>query len=83
MDLAARKDKFVEQFMKIVSIEKIKHFEELMRVENSNDRKVVAYTFDGNPVTQKQYIQNNQDAVDSFKKGEYKTQAEIRKKYSK
>lgn len=49
--------------------------------KTSYDDTVVTQTILGEPITQKEYIDNNNEAVNSFKKGTYKTQSEIRKKY--
>jgi len=82
MDIISRKYKFIEAFMKIKNVEKIEQFEELLRDETAND-DIVAHTIDGHPITRKQYIKNNEDAVASFEKGEFKSQSELRKKYSR
>ena len=82
MDLTRRKNKFIEQFLKIVSPEKLERFEALLQTETSTDNNIVAYTIKGEPLTKKQYINNNNQALESFKKGAFKTQNEMIKKYS-
>lgn len=83
MDLSARKYKFIEQFMKIVSPEKLERFEELLSDTGiENDEEIVAHTIDGKSVTKSQYINNNAEAVTSFEKGAFKTQSQIRNKYT-
>jgi len=82
MDLTTRKNRFVKQFMKVVSAEALERFEQLLKSETSTNNDIVAYTIDGKPLTRKQYIKNNNDAVKSFKNGDFKTQDEMMKKYS-
>jgi hypothetical protein len=83
MDIISRKYKFIEAFMKIKNVEKIEQFEELLRDEIANDNDIVANTIDGQLITRKQYIKNNEDAVAAFEKGEFKSQSELQKKYSR
>lgn len=42
---------------------------------------IVAYTMDGTALSQKEYIENNNQAVASFKKGDFKTQSQMREKF--
>ena len=80
MDLTARKYKFIEQFMKIVNLDKISRLEEILQ-EETNENEVVAYSINGNVITKKEYIARNEEAESSFKKGNYKTQEEMINKY--
>lgn len=48
MDLTARKNKFIKQFMKIVSVEKLERFEEFLRVETNYNKNIVAHTIKEN-----------------------------------
>ena len=45
--------------------------------------EIVAFSIDGKPISKKEYIKRNEQAVDSYKKGNYKTQKEILEKYKK
>lgn len=45
--------------------------------------EIVAFTIDGKPISKEAYIKRNEQAVDSFKKGNFKTQKEILEKYKK
>lgn len=49
--------------------------------ESVVEEDIVAYTTKGEPLTKAQYIDNNEQAVASFKKGDFKTQAQMRQKY--
>ncbi len=80
MDLTPRKDKFIAQFLKVANLENISRFENFLREEISND-DIVAYSVKGKSITRKEYVDSNEEAVASFKKGNFKTQSQIRKKY--
>lgn len=45
------------------------------------DNDVVAYTMDGTALSREEYIENNNQAVASFKKGDFKTQSQMREKF--
>ena len=49
MDLSARKDKFVEDFMKITSLKKLKRLEALLYKDVEDEDFIVAYTVEGKP----------------------------------
>lgn len=82
MDLTTRKYRFIEEFMKIINPEKIKRFEELLNEEHLEDDQIVAHTANGISVTRSQYIKNNEEAVASFKKGDFKTSSQLRDKFT-
>lgn len=46
-------------------------------------KEIVAFTINGTPISKQEYIKRNQQAVNSFKKGNFKTQGEILAKYKK
>lgn len=46
-----------------------------------SDNDVVAYTMDGTALSREEYIENNNQAVASFKKGDFKTQSQMREKF--
>jgi hypothetical protein len=81
MDLTARKYKFIQEFMKIVNPKKIDRLEEILH-EEINKTEIVAYTIDGNAITKEEYIKRNEDALSSFKKGNFKTQQEMMQKFT-
>ena len=82
MEITERKYRFIEKFIKIVNPEKIQRFEELLNSEITNDDEIVAHTIKGQPISRKKYIENNKEAIEAFKRGEFKTQSEIKQKYS-
>jgi hypothetical protein len=82
MDLATRKNKFIEQFEQIKDVNLIERFETFLTKE-LNQKETVAYSIDGNPISKKEYIKRNKQAVDSYKKGNFKTQKELLEKYKK
>jgi rRNA pseudouridine-1189 N-methylase Emg1 (Nep1/Mra1 family) len=82
MDLATRKNRFIEQFEKIKDANLVERFETLLKNE-LNQNEIVAFSIDGNPISKKEYINRNEKAVASFKKGQFKTQKEILEKYKK
>jgi hypothetical protein len=82
MDLATRKHKFIEQFEKIKDANLIDRFETFLKKE-LKQKEIVVYTIDGKPISEREYIKRNEQAVESFKKGNFKTKNELLKKYTK
>jgi len=75
------KDKLIE-IIKSTSDEKyLKVLFDFAKHTNSSDHAIVAYTIDGTPLTCEQYIANNEEAVASFKKGDFKTTSQLREKF--
>lgn len=50
--------------------------------KNSSE-EIVAYSIDGKAISKKEYIKRNEQAVNSYKKGNFKTQEELLNKYKK
>ncbi len=50
--------------------------------ESYNDDETVATTVKGEPVSRKQYILNNEEALATFKEGDFESHEEIKKKFS-
>lgn len=50
--------------------------------EDISGNDIVAHTINGEVITKNQYIQNNNEAVASYQKGDFKTQKEILQKYA-
>lgn len=48
---------------------------------NISKDTVVAYTMEGDALTKEEYIENNNEALASYKKGDFKTQSQMRKKF--
>jgi rRNA pseudouridine-1189 N-methylase Emg1 (Nep1/Mra1 family) len=82
MDLATRKNKFIEQFEKIKDANLVERFETFLKNE-LNQKEIVAFSINGTPISKKEYIKRNEKAVKSFKNGKFKTQKEILEKYKK
>jgi len=80
MDLVTRKKLFIEEFEKISEEEKIARFEALLSKE-INDEQPVANTINGNGITSASYKKRNQQALNSYQKGNIKTSQEMLKKY--
>ena len=78
MDITSRKYKFIEEFMKIVNVEKLERFEQLLRSEK-DDKEIVAYTIKGKPLTKKEYIKQIKEADASINAGEYTTVEDLEK----
>jgi len=51
--------------------------------DSTNLEEIVAYTIKGNPISRKEYLKRNNQAMESFKKGNFKTQKQILEKYNK
>jgi hypothetical protein len=50
--------------------------------EASTDDEVVAYTAEGEALTQAKIVENNKEALQSIEEGHYKSHNEIRQKYA-
>ncbi len=80
MNLAIRKKRFIEKFQTIGEEEKIARLEALLSKE-INSEQPVAHTISGKELTSASYINRNQQALDSYYKGNTKTTPELLKKY--
>ncbi len=79
MDITTRKYKFIEQFMKIVSVEKLERFEQLLRKEIPQKKEIVAYTIQGEPLTKEEYIRLIKEADKSINSGDFITVEDLEK----
>lgn len=79
MDLTARKEKFIAQFMQIASPKKLKRFEDFLRSEMHSDEEIVTHTVQGTPLTKSQYISKIKEADDAIEKGEYTSVEDLEK----
>ena len=82
MDLATRKIKFVEQFLKITTLEKVERLEALLSKVIDDKTEPVAYTMAGEPISAEQYVKNNEEAYQSVKNGDSISHEEMIKRYS-
>jgi hypothetical protein len=81
------KDKIVE---KLDTIEDTKilesvlnYLEKLKKTDYIVNKEIIAYSITGEPISKQDYIIRNKQAVDSYKKGNFKTQKELLEKYKK
>ena len=72
MDLAARKNIFKERFDQIKDIDLVTRFEEFLELQLSN-KKIVAYTVQGEPLTKEMYVDKVQNTLKSVEKGNFTT----------
>ncbi len=79
MDLAARKNKFIEQFMKLTSLKKIRRLEEVLHSEMNEGEEIVAHTVTGEPLTREQYLEDLKEAEAEIERGEFITHEELKK----
>ncbi len=79
MDLTSRKNKFIEQFMKLTSLTKIKRLEEVLHAETNEKDEIVAYTITGEPLTKEQYIKDLKQAEEEIEKGEFISHEDLKK----
>ena len=49
----------------------------------SEEDEIVAYTIKGESLTKADIIKNNEEAIQSIEKGEFKTHSEIRQKFAR
>ena len=70
MDLITRKKNFKERFDQIKDIDLVERFEEFLEMHLSN-KKIVAYTVQGNPLTKEMYIERVHKTLLSVKKGNF------------
>ncbi|MGC6401967.1 MAG: hypothetical protein ACON4A_00825 [Flavobacteriaceae bacterium] len=66
-----------ERFLRMVSALHTSYKEEV-----STDDEVVAYTAEGEALTQAKIVENNKEALQSIEEGHYKSHNEIRQKYA-
>ncbi|WP_158841266.1 hypothetical protein [Polaribacter sp. L3A8] len=78
MDLAARKNIFKERFDQIKDIDLIQRFEEFLELQLSN-KKIVAYTVQGEALTKEMYVEKVQDTLKSVKNGNFTTVEDLEK----
>lgn len=64
-------------------LESVLSFVENLKDSNKLSKEIVAYSIDGKPISKKEYIIRNEQAVNSYKKGNFKTQEELLNKYKK
>ena len=50
--------------------------------EDISGNDIVAHTINGEAITRNQYIENNNEAVASYQKGDFRTQKEMLQKYA-
>lgn len=75
------KDKLI-QIINNTSDEKyLKVLFDFAKHTNISDDAIVAYTIDGTPLTREEYIANNEEAVASFRKGDFKTTSQLKEKF--
>ncbi|WP_298762669.1 hypothetical protein [uncultured Polaribacter sp.] len=48
-----------------------------------SEKDIVAYSIKGTPISRETYIKNNEQAIESFRNGNFKTQKQILEKYQK
>ncbi|MGB1284592.1 MAG: hypothetical protein ACPG44_09035 [Polaribacter sp.] len=78
MDLVTRKNNFKERFDQIKDINLVKRFEEFLEIQLSN-KKIVAYTVQGEPLTKDMYIDKLKNSLNSVKQGNFTTVEDLEK----
>jgi len=78
MDLAARKNIFKERFDQIKDIDLIQRFEEFLELQLSN-KKIVAYTVQGEDLTEEMYVEKVQSTLKSVKNGNFTKVGDLEK----
>ncbi|QTD36333.1 hypothetical protein JL193_09165 [Polaribacter batillariae] len=78
MDLTTRKIKFKERFDTITDTNLVARFEEFLEIHLSN-KKIVAYTVQGEPLTKEMYVEKIKKAEKSVKNGYFTTVEDLEK----
>lgn len=65
-----------------VSEEQLMYFNK-KKSNSLSEKDIVAYTIKGTPISRETYINNNEQAIESFKNENFKTQKQILEKYQK
>jgi hypothetical protein len=78
MELTARKYRFIEDFMKLTDLQKIKRLEGVLEEELKAQGEIVAHTAAGEPLNKEQYIKRVKDADASVDRGEYISHKELK-----
>ncbi|WP_299055294.1 hypothetical protein [uncultured Polaribacter sp.] len=68
MDLATRKNIFKERFDQIKDIDLVSRFEDFLEIQLSN-KKIVAFTVQGDPLTEEMYVKKVENTLKSVKEG--------------
>ena len=79
MDLAARKNKFIQQFKQIKDINLLKRVEDFLDAELNRKKQIVAYSIDGEPLTKEMYVDKVTKADKSVDAGNYTTIEDLEK----
>ena len=74
------------KIIELLNTENISYLEDIFefaekKKSSTSEKDIVAYTIKEEPITRSQYVENNNQAVASFKKGDFKTQSQMRQKY--
>lgn len=80
MGAAELRDKLI-QLINTADEKYLKVLNAFVEQGKTSDTDVVAYTMDGTALSREEYIENNNQAVASFKKGDFKTQSQMREKF--
>ena len=78
MDLAARKYRFIESFMKLTSLKKLRRLEEVLLSE-VDEEEIVAHTAGGEPLSREEYVKRIKEADEAIDRGEYLSHEDIKK----
>ena len=78
MDLITRKNNFKERFDEIKDINLVKRFEEFLEIQLSN-KKIVAYTVQGESLTKEMYVSRVKNTLKSVKSGNFTTIEDLEK----
>jgi hypothetical protein len=78
MDITTRKNIFKERFDQIKDINLITRFEEFLEIQLSN-KKIVAYTVQGEALTKEMYLDRVKNTLNSVKEGNFTTVEDLEK----
>ncbi|WP_010182063.1 hypothetical protein [Aquimarina agarilytica] len=79
MDLATRKNRFIQQFEQIADINLIEKFESFLKEELDSKKEIVAYGVKGEPLTKEMYMKKVKDADLAMDEGKYISSEQLKK----
>lgn len=72
MDLTTRKNIFKDRFDQIKDIDLVERFEKFLEIQLSGN-KIVAYTVQGEPLTEEMYVEKIKNTLNSVNSGKFTT----------
>jgi uncharacterized membrane protein affecting hemolysin expression len=80
MDLTERKYRFIERFKQLSNTDKLQQLENIL-FEDKSESDDSVYDLQGQKISKEEYIKRNNEAVNSYKQGDFKTSEQLKEKF--